>query len=108
MRDVEFVIAWTTLPQDADTETLARTLVEERLAACVSTQIQVRSVYRWQGAIEDEREQLLIMKTTTARVNKLQERVQQLHPYEVPEFVVLPVIAGNAAYLDWIKVSTTA
>ena len=47
------------------------------------------------------------MKTTTTRVDRLQERVQQLHPYEVPEFVVLPVIAGNAAYLDWIKASTT-
>ena len=107
MRDVEFVIACTTLPQDADMETFARTLVEERLVACVSTQIQVRSVYRWQGAIEDGREQLLIMKTTTTRVDRLSERVQQLHPYEVPEFVVLPVIAGNAAYLDWIKASTT-
>ena len=108
MKDAEFVMAWTTLPADADGAAFARTLVEERLAACVSTHAHVESVYWWRGKIEQEHEQLLLIKTTAARVERLWERVRQLHPYEVPEFLVVPVIDGNAAYLNWVKESTTS
>ena len=75
------------------------------MAACVTVQGPVRSVYRWQGAIEEEPEQLVLIKTTRARVAALRERVVELHPYDVPELIVVPVIDGNAAYLRWVAES---
>ena len=102
----EFVMVFTTLPADADVPAFARTLIEERLAACVTAHSQLQSVYRWRGEIEQDQEQQLVLKTTRDRVEALWERVRQLHPYEVPEFVVLPVVDGNAAYLNWIREST--
>ena len=106
MKDAEFVIAWTTLPAEADVATFARTLVDERLAACVTLYSPVQSVYRWRDRVEQESEQLVLIKTTAARVEALWARLRQLHPYEVPEFIVAPIIDGNAAYLNWIKEST--
>ena len=102
------VVAWTTWPDDADVSGFARTLVEERLAACVTTHSPVRSVYRWRGAIEEDREQLLMIKTTADRVDHLRKRMEQLHPAEVPELVVLPVVDGNPEYLAWVAESTAA
>ena len=107
-KSAEFVIAWTTLPPDADVPAFARTLVEERLAACVTVHAPVHSVYLWHGSIEEDDEQLLLIKTTARRVEALWERLRQLHPYDVPEFVVLPIVDGNAAYLNWIRQSTDA
>ena len=103
---VAAVVAWTTWPDGADVSGFARTVVEERLAACVTTHARVRSVYRWQGAIEEDQEQLLMIKTTRDRVERLRERMRELHPAEVPELVVLPVVGGNPAYLAWIAEST--
>ena len=108
VKDAECVIAWTTLPADGDAVAFARTLVEEHLAACVSTYPHVESVYRWRGKMEQACEQVLLIKTTIARLERLRERVCQLHPDEVPEFLVVPVIAGNASYLNWIIGSTTS
>ena len=102
----DFVMIFTTLPADADVSAFARPLIQERLAACVTAQPQLQSVYRWRGDIEQELEQQLVLKTTRDRVEALWERVRQLHPYEVPEFLVLPVVDGNAAYLNWIREST--
>lgn len=103
---VTTVVAWTTWPHRADVAGFARTLVEERLAACVTTHSPVRSVYRWQGAVEEEDEQLLMIKTTAGRIARLRERMRQLHPAEVPELVVLPVVDGNPDYLAWVAEST--
>lgn len=89
-------------PADETPVTLARTLVEERLAACVNIVPQVRSIYRWQGTIEDEPELLCLIKTTPARFADVERRVTELHPYEVPEIIALPVIAGNDPYLRWV------
>jgi len=100
------VIVLTTLPADADAATLARTLVEERLAACVNVLPAMTSFYRWKGSIEGEREQQLVIKTSAARVEALQARVAQLHPYELPEFLVLSA-RGSHAYLAWIQESTS-
>ena len=105
--DFPAVIVLTTLGADADAATLARTLVEERLAACVNVLAPMISTYRWKGSIEQDGEQQLVIKTTPARVPALEARLRDLHPYEVPEFLVLPVSAGSDAYLRWVGENTT-
>lgn len=85
---------------------IAQKLVEERLAACVSITTAVESVYAWEGKIEHALEYVLIMKTTSERVEALRERLLQLHAYEVPEFLVLPVESGSEPYLQWLRAST--
>jgi periplasmic divalent cation tolerance protein len=103
----DYVIALTTLPADADAGEFGRTLVDERLAACVNLLPVMESIYRWEGKIEFEAERQLIIKTTSDRVSDLWDRVRELHPYEVPEFVVIPILDGNEAYLKWIRDSTS-
>ena len=96
------VVALTTGP---DAETLAeigRRVVENRLAACVNVLDGVTSVYRWRGRIEEEGEALAIIKTTESRLDELERSVLELHPYEEPEFIALPVLSGSAGYLDWV------
>jgi periplasmic divalent cation tolerance protein len=85
---------------------LARVLVEERLVACVNLVPGLRSVYWWKGKIEDEPEVLCIMKTRSALFEPLRNRVRELHSYEVPEIIALPILAGNEPYLDWIGETT--
>ena len=92
----------TTLGADADATALARTLVEERLAACVNVLPAMTSIYRWKGNVEQEREQQLLIKTTADRVEALAARLRELHPYELPEFIVLHA-AASAAYGDWLE-----
>jgi periplasmic divalent cation tolerance protein len=103
----DYVIALTTLPADADAGEFGRTLVDERLAACVNLLPVMESIYRWEGKIEFEAERQLIIKTTSDKVSDLWDRVRELHPYEVPEFVVIPIVDGNDAYLKWIRDSTS-
>ncbi len=81
---------------------IGRTLVEERLAACANLVPGLRSIYRWQDAIHDDAEALLIIKTTAACLERLTARVTELHPYETPEVLALPVAGGAAAYLAWL------
>lgn len=95
-------IVLTTLSADADAAALARALVEERLAACVNVLPPMTSTYRWKGLVEQEREQQLVIKTARSQVTALQARLRQLHPYELPEFLVLDA-AGSDAYLAWIR-----
>jgi periplasmic divalent cation tolerance protein len=102
---VKACVVLTTVGADFDAAALARTLVEQRLAACVNIVAEVRSIYRWKNAIEDEREQLLVIKTTDGRVDALREALFAQHPYEVPEFVVLAGDAGGA-YAEWLTDST--
>jgi periplasmic divalent cation tolerance protein len=106
MNETDCVLVMTTLPADADASVFARTLVETRLAACVNLLPGMDSVYRWEGAVEQERERQLVIKTTRARIAALWERVREVHPYEVPEFIVLPIVDGNDAYLRWVGEST--
>jgi periplasmic divalent cation tolerance protein len=107
LTDHDYVLVLTTLPGDADAGAFARSLVEARLAACVNLLPVMESIYRWEGQIERETERQVIIKTARERVVSLWERVRDLHPYDVPEFVVLPVVDGNDAYLRWIAESTT-
>lgn len=99
------VVVLTTIGADADAAALARTLVDERLAACVNVLPPVTSIYRWQGKVDENREQQLLIKTTAARLPSLEARLRTLHPYEVPEFLVLRVAGGSDAYLDWLRES---
>ena len=94
-------IVLTTIGADADATTLARTLVEERLAACVNLLPPMTSVYRWQGKVEQDRELQIVIKTTADRVPALQTRLRQLHPYGLPEFLVIDA-TGSEAYLAWV------
>ena len=103
----DYVLALTTLPADADAGDFGRTLVNERLAACVNLLPVMESIYRWEGKVEFEAERQLIIKTSSDRISDLWERVRELHPYEVPEFLVIPIADGNEAYLKWVKDSTT-
>ncbi len=97
-----FVIVLTTLPVDGDAEKFASQLVEERLAACVNVLPSMRSVYRWKNAVERADERQLVIKTTTEQVNALEARLRELHPYDVPEFIVIPIVQGSADYLSWL------
>jgi periplasmic divalent cation tolerance protein len=86
---------------------IARSVVEKRLAACVNIlRSPIESHYRWQGKVEKARELLLIIKTTARRLGALEREVKRLHSYDVPEFIVLPIVAGSKAYLDWLDDST--
>ena len=102
----ECVIVLTTLPASAEEEDFARTLIDERLAACVNLLPVMQSVFRWQGTTEREVERQVVVKTTRARVAALRERIRELHPYEVPEFLVIPIVDGSEAYLRWVADST--
>jgi periplasmic divalent cation tolerance protein len=102
----EFVIVLTTLPADADAQAFAHALVDARLAACVNLLPPMESVYRWQGEVAGEIERQVVIKTTSHCVDSLWQRVRDLHPYDVPEFVVLPIVDGNQAYLQWLGDST--
>ena len=102
----KYFIALTTLPVDGDAEALARTLVDEKLAACVNILPLMRSVYTWKGRTESANERQLLIKTTGLRLRELESRLRELHPYEVPEFVVIPIVDGGSAYLAWLTEST--
>ena len=99
-------VAFATAPDEAVALRIARALVEERLAACANLVPGVRSIYRFRGVVEDEREVLLVIKTCADRVEALAERLRALHPYEVPELVVVPTAGGLAPYLDWVRAET--
>src|SRR5512132_1454474 len=100
MTDARVVLVTTPSPE------LARTLVEERLAACGNVVSGLRSIYRWDGKVQDDSEALLLLKTTRGRFEALRDRVLALHPYEVPEVIALPIEAGSARYLAWIADET--
>jgi periplasmic divalent cation tolerance protein len=102
----DFAIVLTTFPADKDPSALAMTLVDERLAACVNVLPVMRSIYGWKGATEQADEQQLVIKTSTERVAAVEARLRQLHPYEVPEFIVIPIVQGSADYLSWLASNT--
>ncbi len=108
MAQPDAVLVLSTWPAGEDPGPTAGTLVQERLAACVNLLPEMDSVYRWKGAVEHARERQLLIKTTRARVDALMVRLRQLHPYEVPEVLVLPVVGGSAAYLAWLGDCTRA
>jgi periplasmic divalent cation tolerance protein len=103
MTDVILVL--TTAPDD-EAETIARTLVEERLAACANVHPPMTSLYWWKGKIERDAESQIVIKTTRDRLDSLAARLTELHPYELPELLVVPISWGSEGYLEWVNAST--
>lgn len=99
----QVIVALSTCPNEATARALAETLVTERLATCVNRLAGVTSTYFWDGRLQEDAEILLIIKTTAARQAELEARLKALHPYELPELVVLPVAGGNEPYLQWVR-----
>jgi periplasmic divalent cation tolerance protein len=95
-----------TVPDEARGRSIARSLVEERLAACGSLLPIAASIYRWEGRLHEEPECLLLVKTSASRIAGLTRRVLELHPYKVPEILVLGVETGLEAYLRWVREET--
>jgi len=98
----EALIAFTTFANEADAARVARVLVEERLVACANLLPAARSIYRWQGAVADEHEVVVLMKTRKQDWTALLSRLHELHPYETPELLALRVAAGAPRYLAWL------
>jgi periplasmic divalent cation tolerance protein len=103
---VQARVVFCTCPNAEIAERIARTLVEERLAACVNAMGGLVSTYRWKDAIEVDDEVLLLIKTTSDRLDALQGRLIELHPYEVPELLAIEPVAGLAPYLAWLERET--
>jgi periplasmic divalent cation tolerance protein len=106
MAATDALVVLVTTPTPERAAEIARAVVGERLAACGNVLPGVRSIYRWEGKVQDDAEALLVLKTTRARFEALRDRVLALHPYQVPEVIALPVEAGSAAYLAWIAGET--
>ncbi|MEX1830069.1 divalent-cation tolerance protein CutA [Luteibacter sp. CQ10] len=103
MTDTNCLVVLVACPAGDAADTLARSIVESGLAACVNRLPGVRSTYRWRGEVTCDEEALLMAKTTREAYPALAEFVASRHPYEVPEIVALPVVAGHAPYLDWVE-----
>jgi periplasmic divalent cation tolerance protein len=102
------LLCLSTCPDVETAARIARTLVEERPAACVNRVPGIASTYRWRGEIHDDAEVLLIIKTTRERFDALRERLVELHPYELPELMAVEIAEGLPAYLDWLALETTS
>ena len=100
------MVVLVTCPRQTVGEKLARTLVRERLAACVNLIPGLTSIYRWEGKVHRDAEVLLVIKTRRLRLTALIRRVTALHPYSVPEVIALPLVGGSAPYLSWVQDST--
>jgi periplasmic divalent cation tolerance protein len=101
------LIVLTTCATAAEADALAAALVEQRLAACVNAIGNVASTYRWQGAVQQERENLLVIKTTEDRFAALELAIKERSSYELPEVIAIPVHAGSASYLEWVRSAVT-
>ena len=102
MCEVRNYVVFITAPSEAEAAGIGRVLVEERLAACANITGQIRSIYRWQDTIEDEPEFLMILKTSENSLDALIARANELHSYDVPEIIALPIHNGHLPYLNWI------
>jgi len=97
------IVVFITASNEDEASKIARALVEEKLAGCVNIVKDIRSIYSWQGKIEDEPEVLMIAKTQKALFDSLAEKVKALHSYTVPEIIALPIIEGSEDYLKWLE-----
>ena len=104
---MEALVVYITASSEDEAATIGRALVEEKLAACVNMVKDIRSIYSWQGKIEDEKEVLMIVKTRAALFNALKAKVLSMHSYSVPEIIALRIVDGSEEYLKWLKDVTT-
>jgi periplasmic divalent cation tolerance protein len=100
------IVVFITASKETEAVTIAKALVEARLAGCVNIIRGIRSIYRWQGNIEDDKEVLLIAKTTKKLFNSLEKKVKELHSYSVPEIIAMPITEGSKDYLQWLNDAT--
>ena len=105
--DSEYITAFVTSPGEETSIAIASALVEDGIAACVNIVPGIRSVYRWEGKVQDDKEELLVIKTRRDLFDALATRVKELHPYDVPEVIAMPIIDGSKTYLDWLADSTS-
>lgn len=99
-------LLYCTCPDAGIAEVIARELVTSRLAACVNIVPGLRSIYLWEAAIQDDAEVLLMIKSKASRIDAITQCIRQHHPYELPEVIAVPIVAGLDAYLDWVRSST--
>lgn len=99
-------MALTTAPSAEAARVLVRSLVERRLVACGTIFAGATSIYRWRGAVEENAEWVVVLKTTTARWSELAAALPGMHPYEVPELIAVPIVAGHRPYLEWLRAET--
>lgn len=105
MTTSEPILVLCTCPSQTDARTIATALVEERLAACVNRLPGIQSHYRWEGRVTQDDEFLLLIKTSADLFDRLEKMIKTLHPYEIPEIIAIPIVAGSADYLRWIGAS---
>jgi periplasmic divalent cation tolerance protein len=103
MEQAKVIVAFTTCPDEKVGVQISNALVEEGLAACVNRVPGVVSTYIWGGTVQEDQEHLLLIKTTEAQFDALKTRLSELHPYELPELIAIPVCAGAENYLDWVR-----
>lgn len=100
---MEAIVVFITAPNEDEAARISKTIVEERLAGCVNIVRGIRSIYTWQGKIEDESEALMIVKTQKGLFESLSKRIKEVHSYTVPEIIAIPIINGSEDYLKWLK-----
>lgn len=105
MSGTDKIVVFITAPSEDEAVKIASALVDEKLAACVNIVPGLRSIYRWEGKICDDREVLMVAKTKQSIFEKLEDRVRSLHPYATPEIIAIPVTAGFEGYLKWVDES---
>ena len=108
MSDEDVLLVFTNLPDRNSAQRVAQALIENHAAACVSILAECTSVYRWQGKVETANEVPMLIKTTRAAYPRLEEAIRAHHPYELPEIIAVPVIAGLPGYLQWVVQETQA
>jgi periplasmic divalent cation tolerance protein len=104
---MEALVVYITAPNEEEAAKIAKILVEERLAGCVNIVKDIRSIYSWQGKLEDEKEVLMIVKTRLELFSALTSKVKELHSYTVPEVIAMPIVDGSEEYIKWLKEATS-
>lgn len=97
------IVVYITAPNEDEAARMAKALVEARLAGCVNIIRNIRSIYSWQGRIEDEPEVLMVVKTQKSLFEELSKKVRELHSYSVPEIIALPIVEGSRDYIRWLN-----
>ena len=103
----QILMVFVTVSTEEEGKKIGNILVENRLAACVNLVPQIHSIFRWKGNIENENEVLLLIKSTRERIDELVAKIKEIHSYDVPEILAIPVFAGNRDYIDWVLEETT-